>query len=325
MLEPNTPMLAACLAISLVLTALVALAVLARAGLRGRLSLILAGFGLGLLGGAIELGLGQPLGPLMLLVEGWPYAVWLEIGLHAIFAGLTYLVVIGLALSTVLHLHKTRARRRGDVVALAAGLGSGLALTATALRLGFAGFWPPSALFVAVVYPPVQLCFVLLLGAGVLAARAGAEPAARFWKLAAALLQIGYQFVLRTNDTIGHWLAWIEPEAIGWLWLGLIGLAWALGLAVMIGLGRAEPPPAHAGETRAGRLLSAGFWLWAGIVVLAPTVALLGLGLSADPGVLTARVMLLALFATPLMAAAILLRTALSLQRRRNGPAAAPR
>ncbi len=309
-------MLAACLALSLALTALVALSVLARAGLRGRLSLILTGFGLGLAGGVLELGLGQPLRPLVLLVEDWAYAVWMEIGLHALFAGLTYFVVIGLALRAVLHMRSRSARRRGDVVALAAGLGCGLALTATALRLGLAGLWPPSALFVAVVYPPVQLCFVLLLGAGVLANRADADMAARFWQVAAVLLQTGYQFVLRTNDTIGHWLAWLEPEAIGWLWLGLIGLAWALGLAVMIGLGRAEPPPAHAGKARVGRLLSARFWLWTGIFILAPAGALLAFGLSADPGMLTARIMLLALFATPLMAAAILLRTALSLQRR---------
>lgn len=325
MLEPTTAMLASCLALSLVLTALVALAVLARAGLRGRWSLLLAGFGLGPPGGVIELGLRDPLPPLTLLVDGWPHAVWLEIGLHALFSGLAYFVVIGIALRAVLHMRGAAARRRGDVVALASGLGCGLALTATALRLGLVGVWPPSALFVAVVYPPVQLCFVLLLAAGVLASRADAPMAARFWKLAAAALQTGYQFVLRTNDTIGHWLAWLEPESIGWLWLGLIGLAWALGLAVMVGLGRAEPPATHVARAPAGRLLSARFWLWAGIVVLAPTAALLALGLSADPGVLTARVMLLALFATPLMAAAILLRTALSLQRRQAEPSAIPR
>lgn len=325
MLELTNAMLVSCLAASLVLTVLVALAVLARTGLRGRWSLLLCGFGLGLASGVVELGLPRQLPPLTLLVSGWPHALWLEIGLHALFAGLTYFVVIGILLRAVLQVRGTAARRRGDVVALAAGLGCGLALTATALRLGLIGVWPPSALFVAVVYPPVQLCFVLLLAAGVLANRAGAHMAARFWKLAAALLQTGYQFVLRTNDTIGHWLAWLEPESIGWLWLGLIGLAWALGFAVMVGLGRAEPPVAHVATDPSGKLLSARFWLWAGIVVLAPTGALLALGLSADLGVLTARVMLLALFATPLMAAAILLRTALSLQQRPTEPSAVPR
>ncbi|HRY25514.1 MAG: hypothetical protein R3D28_25470 [Geminicoccaceae bacterium] len=325
MLELTTTMLVSCLAASLVLTVLVALAVLARTGLRGRRWLLICGFGLGLVCGAVELGLPRQLPPLTLLVDGWPYAVWLEIGLHALFAGLTYFVIVGILLRAVMQLSRPTARRRGDVVALAAGLGCGLALSATALRLGLIGVWPPSALFVAVVYPPVQLCFALLLAAGVLATRAGAHMASRFWKLAAAVLQTGYQFVLRTNDTIGHWLAWLEPESIGWLWLGLIGLAWALGLAVMVGLGRAEPPEAHIETASPGGLLSARFWLWAGIVVLAPTGALLALGLSADLGVLTARVMLLALFATPLMAAAILLRTALSLQRRPTEPSAVPR
>ena len=93
----------------------------------------------------------------------------------------------------------------------------------------------------------------------------------------------------------------------------------------MVALGRAEPPRAHIEMAPAGRLLSAGFWLWAGIVVLAPTGALLALGLTADLGVLTARVMLLALFATPLMAVAILLRTALTLQRRPTDRSAVPR
>jgi len=325
MLELTTTMLVSCLAASFVLTVLVALAVLARTGLRGRRWLLICGFGLGLVCGAVELGLPRQLPPLTLLVDGWPYAVWLEIGLHALFAGLTYFVIVGILLRAVMQLSRPTARRRGDVVALAAGLGCGLALSATALRLGLIGVWPPSALFVAVVYPPVQLCFALLLAAGVLATRAGAHMASRFWKLAAAVLQTGYQFVLRTNDTIGHWLAWLEPESIGWLWLGLIGLAWALGLAVMVGLGRAEPPEAHIETASPGGLLSARFWLWAGIVVLAPTGALLALGLSADLGVLTARVMLLALFATPLMAAAILLRTALSLQRRPTEPSAVPR
>lgn len=325
MLELTTAMLVSCLAASLVLTVLVALAVLARTGLRGRWWLLLCGFGLGLVCGAVELGLPGQLPPLALMIEGWPHAVWLEIGLHALFAGLTYFVVVGILLRAVLQLSHNAARRRGDVVALAAGLGCGLALAATALRLGLIGVWPPSALFVAVVYPPVQLCFTLLLAASVLATRADAHMASRFWKLAAAVLQTGYQFVLRTNDTIGHWLAWLEPQSIGWLWLGLIGLAWALGLAVMVGLGRAEPSQAHLEAAPAGRLLSPRFWLWAGIVVLAPTGALLALGLTADLGVLSARVMLLALFATPLMAAAILLRTALSLQRRREEPSAIPR
>lgn len=314
-LEPAIPVLLLGLVLSLALTALVAMAALARTGLRGRRVHLWSGFGLGLLAGGVELVVAVQLVPITRLLTELGQSVWFEIGVEAAVAALTYFVVLGAALQLGLLFRRERARRSGDVVSFAAGLGSGMALTATLLKLAYIGVWPPSALFVAVVYPPVQLCFTLLLAAATLAAREGLAGRTLGWQATAILVQTGYQFVFRANDTIGHWLAWLEPGRIGVLWLGLIILAWLLGLAVMAGLSRAEPEPPHSPADPGNGLLQPTLWLWLAGLVLVPAALVFVLGLFIELDARIAWVMVLALLATPVMAGALLLRTAWSLRR----------
>lgn len=295
-----------------------ALASLARTGLRGRRVYLWSGLVLGLLAGAVELAATMQLVPLSRLLAEVGQSVWLEIGVEAAVAAATYFVILSCALQLGLLVHRRRARRSGDVVALAAGLGLGVAVTATLLKLALIGVWPPSALFVAVVYPPVQLCFTLLLAAAALAARQGLGGRTLGWQATAFVGQTGYQFVFRANDTIGHWLAWLEPGQLGALWLGLIILAWVMGLAVMAGLARAEPEPPYSAGDPANGLLRPRLWVGLAALVLLPAAVVFGLGLFVDLDVRTAWVMILALLATPVMAGAILLRTALTLK---GGPA----
>jgi hypothetical protein len=314
-MEPLIIVLALALVASLALTVLMAAASHARAGLRGRRFFLWSGFGLGLLAGAVELVIAIQLGPIARLVGQLGQSFWFEVGVEAVIAAFTYLVIVGLFLQIGLFIRRRTARRRGDIVALAAGLGCGVALTATLLRLAFAGIWPPSALFVAVVYPPVQLGFVLLLAAAMLAGRDGLAWRSLFWQALAVLVQGGYQFVLRVNETVGHWLAWLEPGQISGLWLGLIILAWAMGMAVAHGLVRAEPEPAYRAADGASGLLRARLWVWLAALVLVPTALVLVASFYVELDVRTAWIMILALLATPLMAGAILLRTAITLKR----------
>ena len=313
--EPIISVLALAFTASLALTLLMAAATHARTGLRGRRVYLWTGFGLGLLAGFVELAIAIQLLPVARLLAQLGRSIWFELGAEAAIAAFTYFVLVGLLLQTGLMLHRKTARRRGDVVALAAGLGCGLALVATLLRLADPAIWAPSALFVAVVYPPVQLGFVLLLAASTLAAREGRAGHTMLWQAVAVLVQFGYQFVLRANATIGHWLAWLEPGQIGALWLGLIILAWTLGLGVMIGLAQAEPEPPHVAADAENAMLRARLWVWLAGLVLLPSGLLLGLSLVVDVDAQTAWIMILALLATPVMAAAILLRTAYTLKR----------
>jgi hypothetical protein len=315
LMEPLILVLVLAFGASLALTVLMAAASHARTGLRGRRFFLWSGFGLGLLGGFVELVIAVQLMPVARLLGQLRQSVWFEIGVEATIAALTYFVVMAFFLQVGLLLRRRTARRRGDVVALAAGLGCGVALSATALRLGLAGVWPPSALFVAVVYPPVQLGFVLLLAAGTLAARDGLGWRTFFWQATAVLLQGGYQFVLRVNESVGHWLAWLEPGQIGAIWLCLIILAWALGMAVMHGLGRAEPEPAFRAADPESGLLRPRLWVWLAALVLLPTALVLVASFYIELDARTAWVMILALLATPLMAGAILLKTAFTLKR----------
>jgi len=292
----------------------VALASLARTGLRGRRAYLWSGLAIGLPAGAVELAVTLQLAPLSRLLGQLGQSIWLELAVEALAAAATYLVVSSIALQLGLLLHRRHARRSGDVVALAAGLGLGLGLTATLLRLALGGIWPPSALFVAVVYPPLQLCFMLLLAAAALASRQGTAGRTMGWQATALLVQAGYQFVFRANETIGHWLAWLEPGQIGTLWLGLIILAWLLGLAVMAGLARAEPAPPYSAGDPGNGLLRPRLWVALAILVLVPAALVLGLGLVVELDVRTAWIMILALLATPVMAGALLLRTALALK-----------
>jgi hypothetical protein len=317
-LESLIPVLVLALVASLALTLLMAAATHARTGLRGRRVYLFSGFVLGLLAGGVELVIAIQLVPIERLVAVLGVSLWLEIGIEAAIAAATYFVVVGLALQFGLLLHRQTARRRGDVVALAAGLGFGLALIATLLRLGGAGIWPPSALLIAVVYPPVQLGFALLLAAATLATRDGLGGKTLLWQLVAVLLQGGYQFVLRVNETVGHWLAWLEPGRIGALWVGLIVLAWALGIAVVSGLARAEPAPAYVGRDGDSGLLSARLWAWLAGLVLVPTALVLTASLFVELDLRTAWTLVMALLTTPLLAAALVLRTVFTLRRRRE-------
>ncbi len=314
-MEPLILVLILAFGASLALTILMAAASHARTGLRGRRFFLWSGFGLGLLAGTVELAIAIQLVPIARLVAALGRSLWFEIGVEATVAAFTYFFFIALFLQLGLFLKRRTARRRGDVVALAAGLGCGVALTATVLRLGFAGIWPPSALFVAVIYPPVQLGFVLLLAASTLAARDGLGWRTLFWQAMAVLLQGGYQFVLRVNETVGHWLAWLEPGQISAFWLGLIILAWVLGTAIMYGLGRAEPAPGYRAMQPENGLLRPRLWVWLAGLVLVPTTLVLVASFYVELDVRTAWVMVLALLATPLMAGAILLRTAFTLKR----------
>lgn len=314
-MEPLTILILAAFIASLALTALMAAASHARTGLRGRRFFLWSGFGLGLVAGGVELVIAVQLSPISRLVGALGQSLWFEIAVEATIAAMTYLVVITIFVQLGLFLRRRTARRRGDVVALAAGLGCGVALTATAFRLGFAGIWPPSVLFVAVIYPPVQLCFALLLGASTLALRDGLGWPSLGWQLMAVLLQGGYQFVLRVNASVGHWLAWLEPAQISIIWLGLIILAWVLGMAVMHGLGRAEPAPAYRELDPDVGLLRPRLWLWLAGLVLVPTALVLVASFYVELDVRTAWVMILALLATPLMVGAVLLRTAFTLTR----------
>jgi hypothetical protein len=319
--EPIIDVLALAFIASFGLTVLMAAASHARAGLRGRRLFIWTGFGLGFLAGAVELLIAIQLVPVGRLVASLGRSIWFEVGVEAAISAFTYFFIVGLFLQVGLFFLRRRARRRGDVVALAAGLGCGVALTATVLRLAFAGIWPPSVLFVAVVYPPLQLGFVLLLAAAVLAARDHRGTLTLAWQATAVLVQAGYQFVLRINETVGHWLAWLEPGQIGAVWLGLILLAWAMGLAVMHGLHRAEPEPAYRDADPATGLLRARLWVWLAGLVLLPTAIVLVASFYVEPDARTAGIMILALLATPLMAGAILLRTAFTLKRKPGGAA----
>jgi len=319
--EPVISVLALAFTGSMALTLLMAAATHARTGLRGRRVYLWTGFGVGLVAGFVELLVAIQLVPVSRLVSQLGRSVWFEIGTEAAIAAFTYFVLVGLFLQTGLFLHRKNARRRGDVVALAAGFGCGLALIATLLRLADPAIWAPSALFVAVVYPPVQLGFVLLLGASILATRDGRAGRTLLWQALAVGVQFGYQFILRANATIGHWLAWLEPGQIGALWLGLIILAWLLGLGIMSGLGQAEPEPPYTAADPANGLLRARLWVWLAGLVLVPSGLLLLLSFFVELDATTAWIMILALLATPVMGAAILLRTAFTLKR---GPDADP-
>ena len=297
------------------LTLLMAAATHARTGLRGRRVYLWTGFGFGLVAGFVEILIAIQLVPVARLVGQLGRSVWFEIGTEAAIAAFTYFVLIGLLLQTALFLHRRNARRRGDVVALAAGFGCGLALIATLLRLADPAIWAPSALFVAFVYPPVQLGFVLLLGASTIAARDGRAGRTLLWQAVALGVQFGYQFIFRANATIGHWLAWLEPGQIGALWLGLIILAWMLGLGIMSGLGPAETEPRYTAADPQNGLLRARLWVWLAVLVLVPSVLLLALSFFVELDAATAWIMVLALLATPVMGAAVLLRTAFTLKR----------
>lgn len=282
--------------------------------MRGRLVYLWTGMALGLVAGAVEIAVHVQLEHISRLLTELDLNLWLELAIEAAIAAIAYFVVVNAALQLGLLFRRRQARRSGDVVASAVGLGLGLALTATLIRLAFIGVWPPSALFVAVIYPPVQLGFALLLAAATLAARQGLAGRTLGWQATAVLVQSGYQFVLRVNDTIGHWLAWLEPGQIGALWLGLIVLAWLLGLAVMNGLGRAEPEPPHCAADPKHGLLRPGLWLGLAALVLAPAALIFAAGLFVELDVRTAWIMILALLSIPVMVGALLLRTALTLK-----------
>jgi hypothetical protein len=314
--ESLIPVLVLAFVLSLALTVLMAAATHARTGLRGRRVYLFSGFALGLLAGGVELVIDAQLAPIEHVVGELGLSLWTEFGIAAAIAAAAYFVSVGLAMQLGLLLHRQSARRRGDVVALAAGLGSGLALTATLLRLEGAGIWPPSSLLIAVVYPPVQLGFVLLLAAAVLTTREGLGGRTLLWQTAALLLQWGYQFVLRVNDSVGHWLAWLEPGRIGALWFGVIVLAWALGVGVVTGLARAEQAVDYRGKDGDSGLLSARLWLWLAALVLLPTGLLLVASLFVELDLRTAWTLVMALLTTPMLVAALVLRTALTLRRR---------
>jgi hypothetical protein len=313
--EPSISVLVLAFLASLALTFLMAAATHARTGLRGRRVYLWTGFALGLVAGFVEIAVAIQLLPVTALLSQLGRSLWFELAVESAIAAFSYLVLVGLLLQIGRFIHRRKARRRGDIVALAAGLGCGLALTATLLRLADPSIWPPSSLFVAVVYPPVQLGFVLLLAAASLAAREGLAGRTMLWQLMAVLVQFGYQFILRANETIGHWLAWLEPGQIGALWLGLIILAWTLGLGIMSGLGQAEPEPAYRAADRKTGLLRARLWVWLAGLVLVASALLVGLSLFVELDAAIVWIMILALLATPVMAAAILLRTAFSLKR----------
>ena len=226
---------------------------------------------------------------------------------------------------------------------LALAVGFGFGIVTTLARLAGLQGWPPSLLITAMTNLPMQVCFALLIASPVLLARfpvelepgerkggvigAGDAASARIatgWRVGssyvlALTVQTAFQAVLETNALVGHWMAWLEPWLLGALWLGLILLVWLVGLAVMAVQERVDLPRSFVAKLRAGHasvLLSPYFWTVVGIVVAALAFLFLALTFSAGVESMLGRLMIYALMVVPLLASAVMLRTAFALRRR---------
>ena len=299
---------------SLVLSGLMVLSILARTGLRGRAVLVPIGVILGALAGLLEqywtiednVLIGQ---------IAWLPAQFLAIaGVRSMLYGFVVGSAIVLTLARV-----GQTNRRADVmsIGIAVGLGFGLATTWIGLDQGIG--WPPGRLIVATVNLPMQICFGVLVASAVMASRfaSGGHAGVVTSYLLALTVQLAFQAVLITNSTIGHWLAWLEPLTLGLIWIGLICLLWLVGIAVMNAQQRADLTGEQLDMLRQakGRLvLSPVTWTVIGSLVFLATAGLILVAINADLDSSLGRVMVYTVLAAPLLAAALIFRTAYALR-----------
>lgn len=303
------------LSTSLLLTFLIATAVIARSGLRGTIRLLSLGIGVGLLIGPLEHVLNLQGHEVFLLIE--PLVLqYLTVGIaRAMIYGLGVAVTITAALSLV-----RRARRRSDIWYVAVGVGLGLGLSSTWFLLAHSqSGWPPFMLVTAIANMPFQLCFALIVSAALIKARfpqATRLPPLLIYAVAVLLAAI-YHAVLSATLSIGHWLAWMEPLVMGEVWLLLIATFWLTGLAVMASQKAAAIPSAHHPAKDASRrplLMRPGLWKLLALLVIAPAFGLFFATWYWNFDTPLGRVMIYTLLATPLLAGSLLLRTALALE-----------
>ena len=306
------------LVVAAILSILLSLAALARSGLRGHPALffygIVCGACAGLLGLIWDPSKGILAGPLGNLE--------LQIIVTTIATATGYCFLLSLLLITLTRWHGL-AKRRGDLVAAAAGIGLGFGITTTLVFLSMRGAWPPSALITALTNAPMQVAVALLIGSAFVVQRQKIRPGTSIGRYAVAFfVQVSYQFVIATTESVGHWLAWLEPVAIGWLWLGLIVLFWIVSLAVMAAQSPADVPQEYLSDARNGRwrwVLSPWVWFAVALIISIPALMLIAVSTSFRLDIAIGRVMILVLLAVPLMTAAILWRTGLALRLRRPG------
>lgn len=304
------------LATSVLLTFLLATAGIARAGLRGGYVLLGMGFLIGLLIGPLERVLNLQDEQIFVLIE--PIALqFVAIGsARSMVYGLAIAVAITLALSLT-----AKSRRRGDIWNVAVGIGCGLGLSTTLITLvdSHSG-WPPFVLVTAIANMPFQLCFALVVSASLLRSRfhsatQGLPPLAIY--AGAIVLGAIYQAILAATLDIGHWLAWMEPTLMGWVWLVLIALFWFMGLAVMASQRLAAIPEGHHPATGAKKpplIMRPGLWKIAALLVIAPAIGLFLATWWWSVDTALGRVMIYTLLSTPLLAGSVILRTAVALE-----------
>lgn len=306
------------IATSIVLTGLLATAIIARAGLRGGYLLLTTGFLIGLLIGPFEHAL--------LFQSEHVFELIRPLALQFFVVGLSQAMLYGFAVAATitLALHfASKSRRRGDIWNVAVGIGCGLGTSTMALALldSHAG-WPPFVLLTALAHMPFQLCIALLVSGAIVRSRFktttnGLSPIAIY--AIAILLETIYQTITATTLSIGHWIAWMEPTLMASLWIGLIGLFWVTGLAVMASQRLAAVPVQHDPAQTAMRipfLMRAGIWKLVALLVIAPAFALFLMTWWWNIDTPLGRVMIYTLLAIPLLAGSIFLRTALAFEDR---------
>lgn len=311
------------IATSFLLGALLVTALLARAGLRGGWWLLAAGLIAGLLIGPVELALNDPHRAFFGAIQ--------PLKLQFLAIGAARAVVYGLltaaAITVAMHFASGH-RRRGDIWSVAAGVGIGLGVSTTTVILLHAGSgWPPARLITALVNTPFQLCYVMIVAAALIRSRFPSrrdELRPLTIHAGATVLQAFYQAILVATAAIGHWLAWMEPTTMGFVWLGLIGLFWITGLALLASqrlVAFADEHHPAAGGAPVPFVLRAWLWRLTSVLVLLPAAALFILVWWLDVDTALGRVMIYTLLAMPLLAAGLFLRTALALKPIANQPA----
>lgn len=301
---------------SLLLTFLLATAVIARSGLRGGLGLLAIGFAAGLIISPLEIALDLLHHPFVEAIASLP--------LQFLAIGITKAMVYGFAVSAAITLASgfvEKAKRRGDIWNVAVGLGCGLGVSSTLIALWDSqSGWPPFVLVTALANTPFQLCFAMVVSGALLRSRfpgqtSGWHPLLIYGT--AIVLGAAYQSVLQATLSIGHWLAWIEPTMMGMLWLTLIAIFWLTGLAVMASQSLTAMPQDHHPSNQPGKtrlLLRPGLWKLLALLVIAPAFALFAATWWWNIDTPLGRVLIYTLLATPLLAGSIVLRTALALE-----------
>ena len=299
---------------SLVLSALLAAAALARTGLRGRGLLLPLGTALGAIAGCFELYWQLDTNWVIASITHLPLQILAIAATRSMLYGL---VVAGAIVITIRRINQTG--RRADIIAIAVAVGFGFGISTTLISILQDMAWAPGLLIVAMANLPMQICFALLVASAVIVSRFEKKPqrhTAVNYALALTV-QLAFQSIIITNDTIGHWLAWLQPLTLGAIWLGLILLLWLVGIAVMSAQQRADAPAHMLSRLRSEKsrlILSPVTWGVIASLVLASTVALFYLTMSADLDTMLGRVMIYTVLAIPLLSAALLFKTAHTLK-----------